>query len=361
MSFRRQILLLACMLPVAGCNEVAPKAPEVKSVRTLVVDPHPIDDDRRAVGEVRPRYESELAFRVAGKMVARAVDVGAVVQEGDVLARLDEQDYRNKLKSAESDWVAADAIFVEAQGTEERYRQLLASGATTRALYDSALKNFRSAEAKRDQAQTTVDMARDQVSYSELHADFDGVVTAVGAEAGQVVNSGHMIVRVARSHDKDAVFSIAETAFEGRKADGTPSEIAVLLLSNPEVSANGVVREVSPVADPTTRTYQVKVTLNNPPEQMRFGGSVVGRLKASTAPVVVLPGSALFDKGGTPAVWVFDPADESVRLKTVAVSRYETDRIIVSDGLTKGDIVVTAGVNRLRESQKVRVAEGGVR
>jgi RND family efflux transporter MFP subunit len=361
MSFRRQMLLLACMLPVAGCNEVAPKAPEVKSVRTLVVDPHPIDDDRRAVGEVKPRYESELAFRVAGKMVARAVDVGAVVQKGDVLARLDEQDYRNKLKSAESDLVAADAVFVEAQGTEERYRQLLASGATTRALYDSALKNFRSAEAKRDQAQTAVDMARDQVNYSELHADFDGVVTAVGAEAGQVVNSGRMIVRVARSNDKDAVFSIAETAFEGRKADGTPSEIAVLLLSNPEVSANGVVREVSPVADPTTRTYQVKVTLNNPPEQMRFGGSVVGRLKASTSPVVVLPGSALFDKGGTPAVWVFDPADESVRLKAVAVSRYETDRIIVSDGLTKGDIVVTAGVNRLRESQKVRVAEGGVR
>jgi RND family efflux transporter MFP subunit len=355
------MLLLACMLPVAGCNEVAPKAPEVKSVRTLVVDPQPIDDDRRAVGEVKPRYESELAFRVAGKMVARAVDVGAVVQKGDVLARLDEQDYRNKLKSAESDSVAADAVFVEARGTEERYRQLLASGATTRALYDSALKNFRSAEARRDQAQTAVDMARDQVNYSELHADFDGVVTAVGAEAGQVVNSGRMIVRVARSNDKDAVFSIAETAFEGRKADGTPSEIAVLLLSNPEVSANGVVREVSPVADPTTRTYQVKVTLNNPPEQMRFGGSVVGRLKASTSPVVVLPGSALFDKGGTPAVWVFDPADESVRLKTVAVSRYETDRIIVSDGLTKGDIVVTAGVNRLRESQKVRVAEGGVR
>jgi RND family efflux transporter MFP subunit len=132
---------------------------------------------------VKPRYESELAFRVAGKMVARAVDVGAVVQKGDVLARLDEQDYRNKLKSAESDLAAADAVFVEAQGTEERYRQLLASGATTRALYDSALKNFRSAEAKRDRAQTAVDMARDQVNYSELHADFDGVVTAVGAEA----------------------------------------------------------------------------------------------------------------------------------------------------------------------------------
>ena len=361
MSLRRHLFLLACMLPVAGCNDVAPRAPEVKSVRTLVVDPRPIDDDRRAVGEVKPRHESELAFRVAGKMVARAVDVGAVVKKGDVLARLDEQDYRNRLKSAESDLVAADAVFVEAQGTEDRQRQLLSSGATTRALYDSALKNYRSADAKREQARTAVDMARDQVNYSELHAEFEGIVTAVGAEVGQVVNSGHMIVRIARSAEKDAVFSIAEAAFEYNNAGDRPREVAVLLLSNPGVSANGVVREISPIADPTTRTYQVKVTLNNPPEQMRFGGSVVGHLKASSLPVVVLPGSALFDRDGTPAVWIVDPADQSVRLKTITVTRYETDRVIVSGGLAKGDVVVTAGVNRLRESQRVRVAEGGVR
>jgi multidrug efflux pump subunit AcrA (membrane-fusion protein) len=103
------------------------------------------------------------------------------------------------------------------------------------------------------------------------------------------------------------------------------------------------------------------VTLKDPPEQMRFGSSVMGRLKASTAPVVVLPGSALFDKAAQPAVWVVDPATRSVALKTVIVARYETDRVIVSDGLAKGDIVVTAGVNRLRENQPVRLAEGGAR
>jgi RND family efflux transporter MFP subunit len=361
MLHRRQLLLLTCMLPLAGCNDVAPKAPEVKSVRTLVVDPRPIDDDRRAVGEIKPRYESELGFRLGGKIVARQVDVGTTVRAGDVLARLDEQDYRNKLKAAEADLASAEAVFVEAQGTEDRQRQLLASGTTTRALYDSALKNFRSADAKRDQARTSVEMAKDQLAYTELRAEFDGIVTAIGADVGQVVNSGHMIVRVARSTDKDAVFSVSEAAFELGDARGRPTEVSVLLLSNAAVSANGVVREISPVADPTTRTYQVKVTLNNPPEQMRFGGSVVGHLKASTTPVVVLPGSALFDKGGTPAVWIVDPADESVRIKAVSISRYETDRVIVSGGLATGDIVVTAGVNRLRESQRVRVAEGGAR
>jgi RND family efflux transporter MFP subunit len=354
------MLLLACMLPLAACNDTVPSAPEVKAVRTLVIDPRPLDDDRRAVGEIKPRHESELGFRVAGKMVARSVDVGAAVRKGQVLARLDEQDYRNKLKSAEADLAAAEAVLVEAQGTEERQRRLLSSGTTTRALYDSALKNFRSAEAKRDQAQTSVELASDQLGYTELHAEFDGVVTAVGAEAGQVVNSGHMIVRVARSNDKDAVFAVAEAAFQLGTERREPTQVSVLLLSNAAVTAEGVVREVSPIADPTTRTYQVKVTLTNPPEQMRFGGSVVGRIKASTTPVVVLPGSALFDRNGTPAVWIVDPTDQSVRLKTVSIERYETDRVILKEGLARGDIVVTAGVNRLRESQKVRLAEGGV-
>jgi RND family efflux transporter MFP subunit len=358
MSLRRRSLLLVCALAVAGCRETALRPPEIKSVRTLTIDPRPLEDDHRAVGEIKPRYESEFGFRVAGKIVARLVDLGIAVRKGDVLARLDEQDYRNKLKSAEADLAAADAVLIEAQGTQERQRQLLSSGATTRALYDSALRNLRSANAKRDQAETGVEMARDQLTYTELHAEFDGIVTGIGAEVGQVVNSGHMIVRVARSSDKDAVFSIAEAAFELGRSAGGPTAASVLLLSNTSIAADGVVREISPVADPATRTYQVKVTLHDPPEQMRFGASVVGHIKASATPVVTLPGSALFDKGGIPAVWVVDPANTSVQLKPVTVARYETGRVIVSDGLSKGDIVVSAGVNRLRENQKVHLAEG---
>jgi RND family efflux transporter MFP subunit len=356
MSVSRQTLLLALLLPLAGCGDSSTTGPEIKSVRTVTVDPKPLEDDRRAVGEVRPRYESELAFLVSGKVIQRSVDVGVAVRKGDLLARLDDQDYRNRFKQAEADFVAADAVLVEAKAAEERQRKLLDSGITTRAVYDTALKNLRSAQAKLDQAKSAVDLARDQHAYSELHAEFDGVVTAVGVEAGQVVSSGKMVVRVARSDEKDAVFSIAEHAFESRRPE-TPPEIAVLLLANPGVTADGVVREISPIADPATRTFQVKVTLNNPPEQMRFGGSVVGRVKASTRPVVVLPGSALFDKGGKPAVWVVDPGSSAVGLKPVTVARYETDRVVVSEGLAKGDVVVTAGVNRLRENQKVRIAQ----
>ena len=361
MAWRWSLLLLGLPLALGGCGDAATTGPEVRPVRTVVVDPKPVEDDRRAVGEVRPRYESEHGFRIAGKVISRAVDVGVAVKKGDPLARLDEQDYRNRRKSAEADVGAAQAVLTEAQSTEDRLRQLLATGTTTRANYDAALKNLRSAEARLESARAALDLAKDQLSYSELRAEFDGIVTAVGAEAGQVVEAGRMVVRLAQRGEKDAVFAIAETAFGSRKVDSERPEIVVTLLSDPGVSAEGVVREVSPVADPATRTYQVKVTLKDPPEQMRFGGSVVGRLKASTMPVVVLPGSALFDRGGRPAVWVFDPENGLVVLKPVVVARYEADRVIVSDGLAKGDIVVTAGVNRLRENQKVRLAEGALR
>jgi RND family efflux transporter MFP subunit len=353
-----RFLLLGAALATAGCGDHAPKGPEVRSVRTMVVDPGPIDDDRRAVGEVRPRYESELGFRVSGKLVARMVDVGASVKKGDLLARLDEQDYRNRLKSAEADIVAAQAVLTEAQAAEGRLRHLLANGHTTRSNYDVAVKNLRSAEAKLEATRIALQMAKDQVGYAELRADFDGVVTSVNAESGQVVNVGQVIMRLARPDAKDAVFAIAEAVFQDRRAGGEPPEVVALLLSNPSVSAEGVVREISPIADPATRTFQVKVTLKDPPERMRFGGSVVGRVKTHTKPVVVLPGSALFDKGGRPAVWVVDAASSSVMLKPVTVARYETDRVVISDGLAQGDVAVTAGVNRLREKQKVRLAEG---
>lgn len=344
-------------LAISGCGDSTPKKEaEVRPVRTLTVDPRPIEDDRHAVGEIKPRQESDLGFRVGGKLISRLVDIGVTVKKGALLARIDEQDTSNKLKSAEADVSAAEAVLVEAEGSELRLRRLVETGATTRANYDAALRNLRSAEAKLDSAKAALALARDQLAYTELKADFDGIVTAVGAEPGQVVSTGQMVVRLALPDQKDAVFAVAETAFRDKNPTDRP-EIIVRLLANPEVVAEGKVREVSPVADPATRTYQVKVTLHEPPLQMRFGSSVVGRLKTTTAPVVVLPGAALFEKSGKPAVWVVDKAAGTVALRPIGLARFESDRIVVSDGLAKGDIVVTAGVNRLREGQKVRLVD----
>jgi RND family efflux transporter MFP subunit len=273
------------------------------------------------------------------------------------LARLDEQDFRNKLTSAEADVTAAQAELTEAQATEARQSELVKTGATSVARLDEAVRNRRSAEAKLKSAQASLDLAKDQLNYTELKAEFDGVVTAVGAEVGQVVGSGQMVVRVARPEEKDGVFSVAEAAF--RDQTNERPEVSVWLLGSPYIKADGVVREISPVADPVTRTYTVKVGLKNPPDQMRLGMSIVGRLKLESAPVVVLPLGAIFQKNGTPAVWVFHADTGSVELSNVTVARFEADHAVIGEGLAKGDVVVTAGVNRLREGQKVRLAEAG--
>ncbi|MDX8540970.1 efflux RND transporter periplasmic adaptor subunit [Mesorhizobium abyssinicae] len=338
-------------------SNAKPDAPETKLVKAVEVTPVANADVRTAIGEIRPRLESDLGFRVSGKLIKRMAEIGSTVKKGEVLARIDDQDYRNRLLSAEADVAAAQAVLVEASAAEARIGALLAKGFTTRASYDATLKNLRSAEAKLKSANIAFQMAKDQLGYTELHADFDGIVTATGAEAGQSVNVGQMVARVADPSSRDAVFSIAEAAFANTPDTRRPPKVTVSLLSNPAITATGTVREIAPVADAATRTFQVKVSLENAPAEMRFGASVGGRAEIASAPVVVLPGSALFDKDGKPAVWVVT-ATSAVELRPVAVARYETDRVVVSDGLAKGDIVVTAGVNRLREHEKVRTVEG---
>ncbi|NJO24363.1 MAG: efflux RND transporter periplasmic adaptor subunit [Sphingomonadales bacterium] len=184
------------------------KAAEIRPVHTQVVEPKPFGDARSAIGEIKPRYESDLGFRIAGKITQRTVDIGSLVKKGDVLAQLDDQDYRNKAASAETDIMAAQAVLTEAQAAEGRLRHLLANGNTTRANYDVALKNLRSAEAKLESAKSALKLANDQVAYCTLRADFDGIVTATGAESGQVVNVGQMVARLARPHHKDAVLPL---------------------------------------------------------------------------------------------------------------------------------------------------------
>jgi RND family efflux transporter MFP subunit len=355
---RRYIsVFLAFLIVLTGCKpEDAPV--ESRLVRTLVVNPRPIGEDRQAIGEVKPRYESDLSFRVAGKVLSRLVDVGAWVRQGDTLATLDTQDYQNRLRSAEAEVSSAEAALINAQGTEARQAKLLKDGWTPKATYDNALQNLQVAEARFKVAKVNLDLTRDQLNYTTLKAEFDGVITAVGAEAGQNVNAGQMVVKLARPDDKDGVFNIAETAFTD--ISKSQLEVTVWPLSNPELAVDGVVREISPVADPVTRTYTIKVTLKNPPSQLPFGMSIGGRLKGDAALAVALPFSALFEKNGSPAVWVLDQQSNSLTLRPITVARYDANTVIVAGGLSRGDIVVTAGVNTLTVGQKVRLAEANL-
>src|SRR3954464_1402174 len=226
------ILLLTVLVVLVGCKpEDTPAA--LQLVRTLVVDPKTIGEDRHAIGEVKPRYESDVSFRVTGKVLSRRVDVGAWVKQGDTLASLDTQDYQNRLRSAEADVSSAEAALVNAQGTEARQAKLLKDGWTPKATYDTALQNLQAAEARLKAAKANLDLTRDQLNYTTLKADFDGVIIAVGAEAGQNANAGQMVVKLARPDDKDGVFNIAETALT--EIGPTQIDVVVWPLSNPEL------------------------------------------------------------------------------------------------------------------------------
>ncbi|UVC10493.1 efflux RND transporter periplasmic adaptor subunit [Rhizobium sp. TH2] len=343
----------------ANGEAVAPKAAikaEASLVRALKVEPKEISDVRAAIGEVKPRRESDLGFRLSGKIVKRWVDAGVLVRKGDLLATIEDEDYKNRVHSAETDVAATQAVLVEAQANERRVGGLFKKRYTSALNYDAAVKSLRSSQAKLQSAKIALEMAKDQLGYTELRAEFDGIVTAVGAENGQLVNVGQMVVRLADPKARDAVFSIAESVF-ANSPEGEIPRIAVSLLSNPAIKVSGKVREISPVADAVTRTFEVKVALENPPAEMRFGSSVAGRVDQPADPMVVLPGGALFDKDGEPAVWIVG-ANSEVSLKPVTVVRYEIDRVVISKGLNKGDIVFTAGVNRLHDRQKVRFQEG---
>ncbi|WP_198129021.1 efflux RND transporter periplasmic adaptor subunit [Azospirillum argentinense] len=211
---------------------------------------------------------------------------------------------------------------------------------------------MRTADAKVVATQAALQSARDRVGYTELRADRDGVVTTIGAEPGQVVEAGQMVVRVAQPEEREAVFNVAETGIRAAPKDPV---IDVSLAGAPDIVAVGRVREISPQADPVTRTHTVRIALDNPPDALRLGATVVGRLKQPPAPVVELPGTALFEEAGRSFVWLVDPKAQTVRRQPVVIRARDGDGpVIVTEGLTRGDVVVTAGVHSLSEGQRVR-------
>jgi RND family efflux transporter MFP subunit len=179
-------------------------------------------------------------------------------------------------------------------------------------------------------------------------------VTAKGAEPGEVVAAGRMVLQVARQGGRDAVFNVPSQLIRQRYKN---PEVTVTLSDDPAVVATGHVREVAPQADAATGTYVVKVGLDNPPDIMRLGATIIGQMRIESGPVIQLPGTALTQSEGKPAVWVVDPERKTVSLLPVVVGRYDTSSIIVEDGLRDGDLVVTAGVQALRPGQEVRLLE----
>jgi RND family efflux transporter MFP subunit len=350
--FFSAVVVLAAALALTGCGkEEKAAAPQIRPVRTVTVEPRESGETLSLTGEIQPRYQADLGFRVGGKILERPVDVGTQVKKGELLARLDPQQYRQDFEVAKAEVAKADAEVSRSQAQESRQRQLLKNGHTTQVNYDQALKTFKTAEAQANAVRAKQVQASENLGYTDLEADAEGVISAIGAEPGQVVGAGQMVVRLAQPGEREAVFNVAEAAFKNPQKDPT---VAVRLVSDPEIKTEGKVRYVSPQADPTTRTFTVRVSLPDAPPQMRLGANVVGTVTVAQAPAITLPGTALFDKGGKPAVWLVG-ADHTVQLKPITVARYQDNSVVVGSGLTPGEIVVTAGVQKLVPGEKVRL------
>ena len=335
----------------AGCSKEEPAPPPPpRTVRVVRVEMNPLGAGGEASGTIQSRYNASVGFLVSGRLIERPVDVGTVVNKGDVLARLDPTDYKNKVAAAQSDVTAAQGVLAQAAPQEQRLRGLLKQGFTTQANYDLAQRNLNTAQAGVQQAQANLRLAQDQLGYTTLKAESDGVISQTGADPGQVVNAGQMIVMLSQLSAREAVFAIGEQAVTRLPRDVA---VQVSLQSDPKISAEGRIREISPTADPITGTYTMKVALTDPPEAMRLGAVVTGSVRMQGQNVAVIPSSALLQTGNETAVWVVDPKESAVHRRAVKMLQFDADNVTVSEGLQEGDIVVTAGVNVLAEGEKV--------
>jgi RND family efflux transporter MFP subunit len=349
------MLAVSGFVALACCDKPTPPPPEVRPVRTVTVEPRTIGEPLTLTGQIKAQNEANLAFRIDGRLIERRVEVGARVNAGQVVARLDAQNQQNALRSAEANLLAAQGQLKQARGAFDRQNQLLEKGFTTRAQFEQAQQALQTAQAQVTSAEAQLRTAHDQVGYTELTTDTAGAVTATGAESGEVVRAGQMIVQIAPQGRRDAVFDVPAQMIRASNKDPL---VEIALTDDPAVKTTGRVREVAPQADPTTRTFQVKVELQSAPEAMRLGATVTGRIVLAAIATIEIPASALTRAEGKPAVWLVDRAAGTVSLHAIEVLRYEPASVLVAQGLEAGAIVVTAGVQALRPGQKVRLLEG---
>lgn len=338
----------ACLL--IGCSRPPAPVEEIRPVRAIRVSADNIDTVAEFSGEVRPRIESRLGFRVGGKIIARKVEIGSMVKRGQILMQLDPQDLKLAQAQADAGLRAAQSNRDMARADLKRYRELRDKNFVSQAVLDAKQTADKAAQAAYEQAQAVYRNQSNQATYANLTADADGVVTAVHAEVGQVVAAGNSVVQVARTGDMDVVIGIPEDEVDAlRKL----ADVRVRTWAHPDVIIPGKLRELSPMADPATRTYTAKIAIPDRPDVKLGMTAYAAFVAASNQPVIRLPLTALFQDKSDSAVWVIEHG--TVRPVPVQVTGSSGNDLIVSGGISPGQTVVTAGVNLLKPGQKVKI------
>ncbi len=342
--------LLSFLLLIAGCSKPVEQTEDIRPVRTLTVAPAAGEASVELSGEVVPRYESRIGFRVGGKIIARKVEIGSVVKRGQVLMQLDPSDLQLSQAQARAALVSAESSLTLAKADLERYRELHAKNFVSQAVLDAKEAAYKAANSGHEQALAGLKVQSNQSGYATLVADADGVVTALDAEVGQVVSAGTPVVRVARSGDIEVRVSIPEDQVGALRQ---VTAVTVRTWANPAQALEGRIREVAPAADPATRTFTTKIALTKPGDAVRLGMSATVAFAAPTPPAIRLPLTALYNDKDQTSVWVVE--NDKVRRVAVQVAGATGNELLVAAGLNPGQTVVTAGVNLLREGQKVSI------
>jgi len=344
-------LVAACALLLAACSKEAPKTEDIRPVRAIVLQSSDIDVNAEFSGEVRSRVESRLGFRVGGKIISRKVDVGSVVKRGQVLMDLDPQDLKLSQAQSMAALRAAETTRDLASAELKRYQDLREKNFVSQAILDAKLSAYKSAQAQVDSAQAAYRGMSNQAGYASLESDIDGVVTAVDAEVGQVVSPGTPVVRVAKTDEKEIVFGVPEDKVDTLRSI---SDVHVRLWASPEKSVPGKIREISPVADPFTRTYAFRVSIPASLSEAKLGMTALVAFASRTPqPQIKVPLTALFHEKSATSVWVVE--NGAVRLVPVTVSGVSGNDLVLGSGVKPGQTVVTAGVNLLKPGQKVTI------
>lgn len=347
------LAILALTLLLGGCGQETGKAaPQVRPVRAVTIEKREAGSTVTLTGRIKAEDEVALGFRISGRLLETFGSRGDRVAAGKLVARLESQNEQNALRRAQADLAAARAQLTQARNHFDRQSTLLKQGWVTRATYDLAASARTTAQSQVAAAEAHVSVARDTVGFTELRTNLPGVLTEIGPSAGEVVQAGQMIVRIARKEGRDAVFDAPAQLARSLSKDRA---ITVNLTDDRSVTAQGRVREISPQADPVTRTFEIKVALTGPPPAMRLGATVTGRIVTQGEAVIEIPAAALTRTNRQPAVWIVDPANNTVSLRNVDVLRFDEATVVVSSGLKDGDVVVVAGVQALHPGQKIRL------
>lgn len=342
-------LLLAMLL--GGCQAPPPTSEPSRVARVARVEPAHTQDIEVYPGEVHARFESTLGFRVSGKINARHVDVGNLVRDGQVLAELDPRDLELARSSAKATLASAQAALKLATSEFERYQTLREKNFVSQLDLEAKTNALAAARSHVSEAQAALDASRNQAGYAELRADANGVITAITGEVGQVVGTGQAVMTLAHEGASEVEISVPEQSI-GRLKVGAPAQIELWTETGKQYI--GRIREIAPSADPTTRSYRLRVSFDDESTKLLLGQTarVYFASNAGTERFLV-PLGAIYEKDDKAAIWQVDAKTRKVQLKAVEIVRYTESGALIGDGLASGDWIVTAGVHRLRDGETI--------